>query len=53
MKVQSESAQKDQVITKLQSDVTTLQTTQASLAKVSPDRVAALEATVLKLQGNK
>ncbi len=49
-KVQAESAQKDQVITKLQSDVTTLQTTQKSLSQITPERFAALEANLKKLQ---
>ena len=49
-KVQEESAQKDQLITKLQGDVATLQTTQKSLSQITPERIAALEAGLKKIQ---
>jgi hypothetical protein len=50
-KVQSDSAAKDQTITKLQSDVATVSKAHADLAaKVSPERLAAIEESVKKLQ---
>jgi hypothetical protein len=49
-KVQAESAQKDQVITKLQGDVGALQENQKSLSQITPERIAALEANLSRLQ---
>lgn len=50
-KVQSDSAQKDQTITRLQDQVATVTQAHADLAaKISPERLAALEASVKKLQ---
>ena len=50
-KVQSDSAQKDQTITKLQNDVATVSKAHADLAaKVTPERLAAIEDAVKKLQ---
>ncbi len=51
--VQAASAQKDKTIAQLQNDVSNLQKTQATISKITPDRIAALEASVQKLQGNK
>lgn len=50
-KMQADSATKDQTITRLQTDLATVSKAQADLAtKVTPERLAAIEAALKKLQ---